>query len=103
MKRTVPVLIAAGLAISACGGGSADPAVSEASPAATSSTAAAASGASAPGGGTTATPTTAGGSTAARTVVPAVAVTDIATGQSVELRAQVAPDKPTLLWMWAPH
>ena len=36
-------------------------------------------------------------------IVPAVDVIDVNTGQPVALRATIATDKPTLLWMWAPH
>ena len=45
--------------------------------------------------------TTAGAATAS--IVPAVDVIDVSTGQSVALRASIATDKPTLIWMWAPH
>lgn len=40
---------------------------------------------------------------ATRSVVPDLRVTDVATGEAVQLRARVATDKPTLIWMWAPH
>ncbi|MEO5841183.1 MAG: hypothetical protein ABIQ73_19520 [Acidimicrobiales bacterium] len=46
-------------------------------------------------------PTTSG--TATASIVPAVDVVDVSTGQSVALRASIATDKPTLIWMWAPH
>lgn len=36
------------------------------------------------------------------TIVPAVRVTEVATGEQVDLRSRVAADRPTLLWMWAP-
>jgi hypothetical protein len=42
-------------------------------------------------------------SAAAASIVPAVDVVDVNTGQTVALRASIATDKPTLIWMWAPH
>lgn len=35
--------------------------------------------------------------------VPDVQVTDVASGAKVSLRSQVATDRPTLLWAWAPY
>ena len=40
---------------------------------------------------------------ATNTIVPDVAVVDVTTGASASLRARIATDKPTLIWMWAPH
>ena len=40
---------------------------------------------------------------ATNTIVPDVAVVDVTTGTSASLRALIATDKPTLIWMWAPH
>lgn len=36
-------------------------------------------------------------------IVPAVDVIDVSTGRPVALRATTATDRPTLIWMWAPH
>ena len=52
--------------------------------------------------------TTPPGSTIASTpdaaaVLPAVEVTDVATGAKYSLASLVATDRPTLFWMWAPH
>ena len=40
---------------------------------------------------------------AAASIVPAVDVIEVSSGRSVGLRSAVATDKPTLIWMWAPH
>ena len=81
--------------------GSNSPASTDASPAATT-----------PPGSTppvsTRPATTAAGSTIASTpaaaaVLPAVEVTDVATGAKYSLASLVATDRPTLFWMWAPH
>ena len=58
--------------------------------------------------GSTLPATTAAGSTIASTpaaaaVLPAVEVTDVATGAKYSLASLVATDRPTLFWMWAPH
>lgn len=36
-------------------------------------------------------------------VVPEVAVLDVPTGDEIQLTSLVDSDRPTLLWMWAPH
>jgi hypothetical protein len=55
-------------------------------------------------GGNTATNGDAAPTTAVESsIVPAVDVIDVNTGGSVALRAAIATDKPTLIWMWAPH
>lgn len=38
-----------------------------------------------------------------RATVPAVDVVELATGDTVPLASVVAADRPTLLWIWAPH
>lgn len=45
----------------------------------------------------------AGGMAGMSTAVPDVLVVDVPTGEPTELRSLVDPDRPTLLWMWAPH
>ncbi len=35
--------------------------------------------------------------------LPALEVVDVATGASHSLASLIATDRPTLLWMWAPH
>ena len=54
---------------------------------------------------TAATPKSASGSGGAdpSSVLPAVDVVDVATGETVTLASLVDPDKPTLFWAWAPH
>lgn len=57
--------------------------------------------------GSTLPAATAAGSTIVATpaaaVLPAVEVTDVATGAKYSLASLVATDRPTLFWMWAPH
>ena len=69
--------------------------------AATGSSAAQLSTAATAAAGVANTPTATSGAAAA-SIVPAVDVVDVSTGQSVALRASIAVDKPTLIWMWAP-
>lgn len=42
-------------------------------------------------------------SSGASSIVPVIDVVDVATGRTVSLRATIATDRPTLIWMWAPH
>ena len=75
------IALAGALALSACGGGgdsSAGPATARDS----SGTDAAAEGAS---------------------PLPAVNVVDVISGETVALDSLLPADKPTLVWMWAPH
>jgi len=73
-------MVAAALALSACGsdGSSAGPATAD--------------GGSAPG-------TAAEGASP----LPAVDVVDVTSGETVALASLLPADKPTLVWMWAPH
>lgn len=72
-------------AVSPVSVGSSSPASTDASPAETTP----------PGSTIVATP--------AAAVLPAVEVTDVATGAKYSLASLVATDRPTLFWMWAPH
>ena len=94
MRYIRAVLAVAALALAGCGGGAATsgdaaPRPTNPSPA-SSSTAASADGEVTTGA-------------AASSIVPAVDVIDVNTGQSVALRTVMARDRPTLIWMWAPH
>ncbi len=102
MRYLLRAVVVAALALVGCGGntaadGDAAPRPTIASPTPGNDAAPAPTGSSAPaGGGAT---TTAVGSS----IVPAVDVIDVNTGGSVALRGAIATDKPTLIWMWAPH
>lgn len=102
MRYLLPAVGVAALTLVGCGGntgtnGDAAPRPTIASPTPSNDAAPTPTGASAPGdGGAT---TTAVGSS----IVPAVDVIDMNTGRSVALRETIATDKPTLIWMWAPH
>ncbi len=68
-------------------------------------------------GGTALTPGTSGSSSATVAVprssqpaepmaaakLPSVDVIDVASGATLSLASLIASDRPTLLWMWAPH
>lgn len=89
----VAALTIAALAFAGCGGnaptsGDAAPTPTVASPAV--------------GGDPTPTSTGAADATGS-SIVPPVDVIDVSTGRSVALRTTIATDKPTLIWMWAPH
>lgn len=47
--------------------------------------------------------TSAAVATAVSSVVPDVSVVEVSSGRSVGLRGAAATDRPTLIWMWAPH
>jgi hypothetical protein len=102
MRCLLRAVVVAALALVGCGGNpSADGDAAArpiiASPTPGNDAAPAPTGSSAPaGGGAT---TTAVGSS----IVPAVDVIDVNTGQPVALHTTIATDKPTLIWMWAPH
>lgn len=80
-RRTAGLLLAATLALAACGG------------------------ASAPGTGAPQTGSEPGAAPGAESssALPAVDVVDIATGGDVALASVLPADKPVLVWMWAPH
>jgi hypothetical protein len=100
--RTVGLLLAAAMAVAACGASGS----SSGAPARD-----AGSRPEATGPGPTATvPMTAAaqapGSTTDRSTaspLPAVDVTDVATGGTVQLASLLPADRPLLVWMWAPH
>ncbi len=102
MRYLRPALAVAALGLVGCGGntvadGDAAPRATIASTTPSNDAAPSPTGASvADAGG--ATTTTVGSS-----IVPAVEVIEVSTGQAVALRATIATDKPTLIWMWAPH
>lgn len=100
MRFVRPALAMAALTLVGCGGSSADndaaarPAVSSSAVGGDTPTPAGATG---PAGGG------ASSGAAASSIVPAVDVIEVSTGRSVPLRTTIATDKPTLIWMWAPH
>ena len=81
--------------------GSSSPASTDASPAATTPPGSTLPGSTLPA--TTAAGSTVAATPAAAAVLPAVEVTDVATGAKYSLASLVATDRPTLFWMWAPH
>lgn len=74
------IVVAAALALSACGGD--NPSAGPAPAGGGSGSSAAAQGAS---------------------PLPAVDVVDVSSGDTVALASLLPADKPTLVWMWAPH
>lgn len=83
IRRTTGLLLAATLALAACGGTSGS----------SSGTGAAQTGVD---------PGVASGAESA-SPLPAVDVVNIATGETVALAGLLPADKPVLVWMWAPH
>ncbi len=104
MRYLRPALAAAALALVGCGANTATN--SEASPNATIASPTPSNNAAPTPTGASAPADTKGGATTTAvgpSIVPAVDVIDVNTGQFVALRATIATDKPTLIWMWAPH
>ncbi len=105
-RKFRPALVVAAVALAGCGADEATDTAST-SPTTAASVTTAAPATSAAGGtapATTAAPTTTAAAAAAgATIVPAVDVTDVVSGNTVALRTAMARDKPTLIWMWAPH
>ena len=106
MRRLASVMLVAAVAVTGCGANDADSTDAVAPAAtATSQTAPATTGAGAPST-TGSISSGAETSTSAREVagiVPDAQVTEVTSGDTVRLRAVMATDRPTLIWMWAPH
>ena len=92
MRYLRPTLAVAALALAGCGANAATE--SDATPRATIPSP---TGASVPAEGGAAS------TTAQSSIVPAVDVIEVNSGRPIALRATIATDKPTLIWMWAPH
>ncbi len=106
MRHLRPSLATAALTVGAlvvtgCGGNAA--LSSQASPTPTVAATSTAGGALPTATDSSAAPSTGAPAPSKSSIVPAVDVIDVNTGRSVALRATIATDKPTLLWMWAPH
>ncbi len=106
MRHVRPVFVVAALTLVGCGSDAVADRDATAPPTVSSPTVS--SPVSSGGVPTPTSPTTLDGGggrsgAAAATIVPAVDVIEVSSGRSVGLRSAVATDKPTLIWMWAPH
>lgn len=100
--RTTGLLLAATLALAACGG----PVTSSSDTGSSSSTGSSSATSSYSGAAASQTgsePGAAASGAESASPLPAVDVVDVATGETVALAGLLPADKPVLVWMWAPH
>lgn len=100
MSHLRRVLALAAIVATGCGGSAA---TLEGTPSTANSTppSVAAATPTVPAAGDGSTPTTP--APAVSSVVPDLAVVEVSSGRTVALRSVPASDRPTLIWMWAPH